>query len=461
MIRKWKIIVLSCAIAFSSFVNANAAKRYTPADAKALGIESESPGAREERLKRHEERIKTILEERRQKREEELRKKREEAAQKAEETKDFKGEKPLPDPRLNQATAKPVEPASAPAADISNKNYPILYFNPLDAEVKKGEVFVSWVKLFNEGSSVFDEMKLTISYDPGFLKPIKVYDSKIKQFLKEPAVFNIDKNAGLISYNALLSSPQSFRDEPIIKIAWEALKSTEYTEVNYVFEDENRNTGFYKDKKNILGNSNLKTDGVIPSSIRIVDENQKVTRKREGEYYEGFTEYTDSSNETSKATLEIVSPKKEFKQGETIEIGVKLNNPDSIAFDSLNLWIRFNPENLEAVDWDTKNWIKAGLNAYDGFARKQFPFDFHKKNLINNSKGEIDYQMGVSNRIVFPSGEFLKIKFKVKENCSTKDIFFERQKKGDKPNTMITRLGKNVLDKSTFKKYKEVVDTSQ
>ncbi len=433
--------------------NAFAAKVYTPADAKSLGIEKDL--GRDERIKQHEENIKRILDERRKRREEELQKQREEEAKK-------NAAKSPQQPAQIQQGAKPGQP-SQPAqqaksdfqvqgpAEVSTKTNAILYILPLDIDKLIGETFVSWVNVFNESNVFIDELNLNISYDPNYLKPLKIYDSTISSKLKSKPDFKINQESGNICYKAKLKNPDALRGDPILKIMWETKKTTDFTEISFNFDKENK-TYLKHLGKDVLGNQNLKTDGVIPASVMISQTDQKITRKREGNYNESFIDSPVITNNKGKIKLELKSDRQAFKAGEEAVIDVVLQNPNAVYFDSMKLWIKFDPNKFEAVDWDTNNWIKTGINAYDGFARKTYPFDFHKRNVINNEKGEIDYRMGISTVELMPSGTFLKLKFNIKEKAFLKDIYIMRAGTYEVPNTSLTFLGKEIIDKSMFAK---------
>lgn len=435
-----------------------AVKIYTPQDGVKLGIQPDT--GREERLKRHEEEKRKILEERRKAREEELAKQREEAA-KAAQAKAAAQNPSQPPQAQKQAPAQPQSTTfqTSGSAESTSKNNSVLYLLPLDIEKKVGEAFVTWIELSNESNAQFDEIKIFLSFDPNYVKPIKIFDSSISNKLNAPPIFKIDNQTGEINYEAKLKNPDSLKNIPILKIIWATVKITNYTEIDFLFQ-KNKRTGLYLKGKNLLGNPNLNTDGTIPASIIISDEKTEVLRKREGEYYQGFTEDVSYVNTSGKVSIELTSAKKVFSPGEEVVVDVVLKNPDSVFFDSLKLWVKFDPAKLEAIDWDNNNWIKTGLNSYDGFARKQYPFDFHKRNYINNDSGEIDYRMGLSSMITLPSGTFLKIKFKAKDTASLKDIYVNRAGKREVPNTSFTFLGKEMLDTKIFKEKKKIGELS-
>lgn len=448
-IKKFRILLIFLACASSAY----AVKNYTLDDLVKMGVQPMSQSERDERIKQHEEKIKKILDERRQQREEKVKKDREEAEKNA------RAANPKPvqpgDIVTDNAAGKASQGNQKTAAntqggyETGNENNMILYIMPLDIEKNIGDVFVTWVNVFNEAAITIDEIKIALSYDPSVLNPAKIFDTSIRPMIKGEPVFEVNNASGTIYYAAKFKRPEVIRTEPLLKIIWETKKAVDYSEIDFSF-DKKRPTALLSGGKDVLGSHNIKMDGVIAGSLMVVDENAKETRNRKGEYYEGYSDDVNTINIKGKVSLSLKSDKKFFKEGDEVVVDVNLSNPNNVTFDNLNIWMKFDPSKLQVVDWDSGNWIKSGVNVYDALSKRQYPFDFHKRNYVNNENGEIDYRMGISEIKSFPSGTLFKVKFAVKKTASIEDIYFVRAGKTDMPNTTLTCLGHDVLDKKTF-----------
>ena len=97
--------------------------------------------------------------------------------------------------------------------------------------------------------------------------------------------------------------------------------------------------------------------------------------------------------------------------GDTFDLEVGLNNPDSIAFDTLSFWITFDPTKLAVQDTDTDNWINTGINVLDGLYHTTYPFNVHFQNSADNTSGDILYNEGILPSTLSGSGTFARITF--------------------------------------------------
>lgn len=139
--------------------------------------------------------------------------------------------------------------------------------------------------------------------------------------------------------------------------------------------------------------------------------------------------------EPSSAT---VGPNQQF------DMELVLNNLDNLSFDTLQLWIIFDPTYLQVKDTDDGNWIIAGTNILDTPYHTTFPFNFHMDNSADNLLGEIVYNEGVLGTTINSSGTFAKITFLTLDKLTSQTtVSFQKDVLKD---TAVLRGGENILD---------------
>lgn len=394
--------------------------------AYAITAEELSRLSREERIKRQEEHLRTIIEERRKRQEEQRQRELEEARRRA------------------SRQSRPV--ARAPALPVilpSETTEIILYFDPYDTLVKIGDQFVTDLRIKNEGKQPIDHVRLVIHYDPKYIEPITVYDTYLRPLLTSPPTFLAKEDIGMLVYEGQLATPQVLGARPLVTILWRALKEVSYSPISFLFDEPS--TELTCKDKDCLGSSYDPSDGVIPASVTVVKERPQLARaQRVSNYYGLSAGLVDQPEGT--LHLRLSSEKKSVEIGDEFIVNVHVDNPSSLMFDSVHLLIQFDPTRLEVIDWDRGNWIRRGVNINDHIAHQIYPFDYHIKNAVDNQQGTIDYRMGLSENRVLPSGILAQIRFRAKAAAQLTDIAFARNEWNRVPTTDITYLGESVLD---------------
>ncbi|MCX7766245.1 MAG: hypothetical protein N2246_06025, partial [Candidatus Sumerlaeia bacterium] len=382
---------------------------------------------REERIQRHRQKLALILERRRQKEEEQRRQKEQEE----------KGSPPAPVPQPPSQPTPSIE-TYKPAEKVGA----IIYLDPLSLQVLEGENFLTQIVYEDYKEQPIDEIYFTIKYDKRYLLPVKVFDYPIHNLLESPPRFNVNPVQGIIEYGGKLTTPRRLASRsPLLLILWKALRQTQSTEVGF-----KTGVGFTRILSrgvDYLGTDYEENDGVIPATIGIkpkVLTPEKALRNLEP------VETSESSSGMLGVGLKLISSRQQVAPEEEFEVDLVLLNPEGVLLDDISALIRFNPAKLEVIDYDKKNWIKRGINIYDGFAHNNYPFDFHKANAVDNEKGTIHYWMGLSQPQALPSGSFAKIKFRVRKDASDSAfIFFDYSPKNDQPTTDARYFGTSLL----------------
>jgi hypothetical protein len=145
-------------------------------------------------------------------------------------------------------------------------------------------------------------------------------------------------------------------------------------------------------------------------------------------------------------SLALVPRQTSARAGETFLVDIKYNNPKGAELDSVKLRIVFDPRALEVVDYDEGNWITKGINILDGPYQEDLPFDFHRRNVAYNSRGEIQYDAGFNSRTrVPPSGTIATIKLRAKQPVATTAVAFAVDEDRPERETSVSFLGFNLI----------------
>lgn len=394
---------------------------------------------REERIQRHRQKLALILERRRKQEEEQRRQKEQE--------------------EKGQPTAVVPQPPSQPTPSIetykpAEKIGAIIYLDPLSIQVLEGENFLTQIVYEDYKEQPIDEIHFVIKYDKRYLLPVKVFDYPVHNLLDGPPRFNVNPVQGIIEYGGKFKTPKRLASRStLIIILWKALRQTQSTEIG--FKTGEGFTRILSRGVDYLGTNYEENDGVIPATVGIQPKTltpEKALRTLEpiapNESYSGILG----------VGLKLVCSRQYVAPEEEFEVDVVLINPEGALLDDISVFIKFNPAKLEVVDYDKKNWIKRGVNIYDGFAHENYPFDFHKANTVDNEKGTIHYWMGLSQPQALPTGTFAKIKFRARKEASTSaSIFFDYSPKNDQPTTDARYFGTSLLDKNYVRNCNVVV----
>lgn len=383
---------------------------------------------REERIRRHQKRVQLILDARKKTKDEEQKR----------QVRETQPRKPEPPPPPSDGLS--FSPTSNKALAQT-----ILHFFPFDTTVTVGENFLTDMVIFNMDNLPIDFLKVTINFSPNLIKPIFVNDYAISEKLESPALYKIDMQKGHIIYECRFNTSQILDGDDILRIVWQALQSTELTEIS--FDLTEKATFLLSDGKDVLGAPYTKNDGIIPTGVTILSDtksrNDFLIVDKEILFHAGLT---PSLEIKGYMFLNLETERKVFQTGDIFDVSILISNPEGQASDKLSFLIRFDPKVLKVLDWDKKNRISAGINIQDGFARKRYPFDFHIRNDVSNFTGTIDYRMGSSIPEIFPSGEVAKIRFQaIAAPSEQTTVFLIHNNNTRGPNTSLTLMGEELI----------------
>lgn len=399
--------------------------------------------SREERIREHQARIQRIIEENRRRQAEEQQRQAE-----AQKTPQPPGQptpappppgQPLPAGPVTQATpappgAPPAQPAAVPKT-VRSEARSLLFLRPFDTVVNVGETFQTEVILdTKEGAA--DRVTFRLRYPKTRLNPLALDFRPVLDLVDGEVEVSQDREAGELFARIPLAEARPFKAEPVARIIWEALSPTDSVPIKFTF-GSGQTTGVYLRGSQLLGTEGQEGDGVIDGSVMIVDRKARPVVQKAGE--KGLlVASTAVSIPPATMSLRLETDRKAVREGDEFVVDVILDNPRGAPLDRVRLYIQFDPKSLEVVDWDRGNWIREGINIYDGFARQVFAFDFHKANMADNQRGNIIYDMGTELVPLRSDGPLARIKFRALRAAERTDVVLAVNDPGVAPTTDVT-----------------------
>jgi hypothetical protein len=411
---------------------------------------------REERIRAHQQKIEQIIQENRKRQEEEAKKAAEARQTPAAPAQPGQPAAPPPQPGQpgaplppgpvqavvpGQQQAAPPPPASPPAAARSESRS-MVFMRPFDSAVFAGETFQTEI-VVDCKETVANEISVLMSYPDRALNLLAVDFAPIAQYLDAQVEYDDAPPGGQAYFHARLKSAQKFPARTIAYCYWEALAPSDLAEIRFEF-GKGLTTAISMSGTSILGTAPGSGDGVIHATVMIRSPKRKNYVQRVGD--RGIL-VTSSRTKPPSPTigLRLESDIDEVARGEEFSVNVVLDNPETAPFDRIRLYIQFDPSRLEIVDSDHGNWIRQGVNIRDGIAHDDFPFDFHRANLADNTQGLIIYDEAMEFSPIRSSGIVAQIRFRAKQKADRTDIVLVRNKPGISPNTNVTYLNRTML----------------
>ena len=347
-------------------------------------------------------------------------------------------------------STSPSQPFPARVDIEPNKD--VLYISPLNSIYEIGEEFTSEVKFYNPIKAVVNHITVNLNYDPAILKVDYVDDTVLRSLVNLNSDNQIDHTTGKIIYNADFSQPSVLGDTTLFEIGFTVVRKSTSSSISFVSGGDSPTT-MSNNGIDVLGDEKIEDDGVISTVIETYDPKDEDLNE---ELFISPITIRDEKVKTENVNLNLVSKKSSYDVDDEFIVDVVLKTKEPIFIQTLELCINFNPKKLEVLDWDEENWIRRGINIYDGDYHNKFPFDFQIKNDADNSTGTIDYKMGLTSDVEINSGTIASIKFKALEKVNATSIKFSYGKDANKPSTKITYLGKDYLDQTKGNNLKDI-----
>ena len=318
----------------------------------------------------------------------------------------------------------------------------IVYISPFQALSRVGDSLNTEVRLSNRSNLPFDEIALHLEYDPLVVAPETVNDAAIYDFLADAPELRVNSSKGELHYSARLRESLTITTATLLAIRWRALNPILYSEIT--FGPGEKGTRIGEGKGNILGfvAGGVHSAGTLPAAV-VISPRSDSPRSLMPPFSEIAIAGIDE-----RVRLRLESESESVAQDQEWIVSLALDNDAALPFNNLCLRILFDPAKLQVVDWHQGNWIRQGINIYDGFAHETYPFEVHRANLVDNKQGEILYHVGSRAARFFPSGELARIKFTALADASLADVFFDFEDPQRADETVVTDvdfLGSSVL----------------
>jgi hypothetical protein len=318
----------------------------------------------------------------------------------------------------------------------------IVYLYPFQVLSRVGDMVETGVWVFNSTGGPYDQIALHLKYDPLVLAPERVNDGPIYKLLTGAPKLRVNQSKGELYYAARLRQAITKTTATLVTIQWRALNPVYYSEIGFGTGDNETRIG--REDRNILGftAAGRREGGTLPGIVMVAPRENSLRQ-----IIPPFGEIV-VANINEFVTLHLESDSETVAKGEEWIVSLALRNAAAVPFNDLCVHLFFDPAKLQLVDWHQGNWIRQGINIYDGFAHDAYRFDVFRANSADNERGEVLYRVGSRAAQMFPSGVFAKIKFKALADASLSDVWFDfedRSQPAGTAETDVTFLGSSVM----------------
>jgi len=255
----------------------------------------------------------------------------------------------------------------------------------------------------------------------------------------------VDEDAGLVSYRSRWKEPVPLASSgPVASVTFEVIQPRD-TEISFEFQEPADSGGVVSDAspftfvrlkgKDVLGQKNDPTDGTVDATVKFY------------EYPEVQTDDLIPSREQRDLLTRIaIYPSTEaVHEGEEFEYLIELDNPNRVDFDEITLLLGFDPRHLTPMDHDQGNYIRNGVNVFDGDYHEEFPWNHHRRNEIDPRKGYILYRMGTLRSSLNGSGVVASVRFRARSATGERGTRLRVGFVDDVMESGLTRRSRDVL----------------
>jgi hypothetical protein len=305
-------------------------------------------------------------------------------------------------PKAAQAPPSEAPPSISPQL--------VMAIKPFSQEVTPGKRFYTEVELNAQTEHAFDSVRVCIAYPRLAVRPVRVFDYPIQDLLDPASPPQADMVPGRLTYSAkLVKETRVLGQKPLLRIVWESLGESENAELSLSKPGmpEEAQSALLREEKNLLDSK--ASIGKACINAQVVVRGDEKSAKTFTTWKRGLADELPTLDPASAIQLSMRPSNPEPQSGEEFVIDVLLDNPKYLAFDEVYLAIGFDPAKVQVLDWDYNNWIRRGVNIFDGHAHETFPFNVHTHNEVNNQKGRIYYQMSNTVLASRPSGCLVRI----------------------------------------------------
>ena len=251
------------------------------------------------------------------------------------------------------------------------------------------------VVIKNPKGREFDRVAIFLRYDPEALELSGVDDEPIASTL-HPGYERIAEvvERGLYEYSARFGAAIRRNNQPLLTVRFKALKDSGGARIQFATTGEEKTVLKLNDKV-VLGGGAAFDSGTLNARVIIRDKDAQapILHDRLSAAVWGEEDGSDEQG-LRRASMTLSMPEQSAPVGQTFNVHLLLDNPASRPITRVSAVLRFDPEMMEVVDFDEGNFIKQGINIFDGAYHAAFPFDMHLTNEVDNLIGRIGYSVG-------------------------------------------------------------------
>lgn len=270
-----------------------------------------------------------------------------------------------------------------------------LYFEPTLKHIDQGQRFAATVVFYNGADELVDGFEVWIHYNPDVLEPTWIDPEPLEAFLGADGAEAVDvrvwRDQGYVRVRAELALPLEEIISPLLRIHWQSLAPSPHTLIE-LDAPEGEAPAVFSGSRNIIDPTGLGSQGRVNMKVRINSPGYeepgllRVLEQRE--------RWEPSLDPDTRVRLAIVADEAPPAPGEIGLADIVLFNPEEEPFDELKLRVRYNTAAVKVLDADEDNYIRKGINIFDGDFHLRFPFDYHVHNRVEPDHGVIVYHMG-------------------------------------------------------------------
>ncbi len=303
-----------------------------------------------------------------------------------------------------------------------------IFFDPSNYVQRVGDSFQTSLMGYRPGDEMIEIFDLWIRYDPKLVDPVWVDLSPIEGNLYSGTEVKVWREKGQIRVKGRVRDP--IDPEAIYNLAhfhWKALKPSFETAIELSTEDEYPSV-ILANGRDILKQTGLGSNLRVNARVKITPDS--LSRNGAGmvmaeDIRSGYFE--EIGGDSQRIRLAVITPSRFVGTGEVSYADIVLLNPSGVAFDELKFRIRYDPGSIKILDADEENYIKTGINIFDGDFHDHFPFDIHGKNEAHSDQGYIDYAVGsIRGPRIYPDGTLARIVYRMKRQAGQASFWFER-----------------------------------
>ena len=349
------------------------------------------------------------------------------------------------------------------------------------------------VRLNNSKSISLDLVNFTLKYDPDFLEflpPASAtraaelgtvyyiedeggdFSLALSHKLPEGYVNYVEPEVGVVRYRAHTPTPDAIAGKgTLAMLRFRFKQKVGSTNIEFIFRKDElpfielaeldaahlvrseTDTGYWTEVrlegKDQLGKEKEPLDGALSTNIvawrdlSVGSGRRQAVYRMPGELSEG--EIEDATFMDFGTSIALTPEVPVVAEGEVFDMQVWLRNPNHAEFDTVELFLAYNPRVLRPVDNDENNWIQGGINLHDGDSHETFPFDVQLENEILPRPGYILYRMKRTLDPMRTEGLIGTVRFKALRQTAGTRLKILFHKDGESPTTGLFRNGHDVL----------------